>query len=142
MNVLQTNYTDLVIIGFPCNQFARQEPGANAEEIFNCIKYVRPGKGFEPNFILTEKIEVNGETEYPLYTFLKESCPTTQEKFSDVSKLGYTPLKSSDIRWNWEKFLIDDEGKPITRFHSSITPDSIADDVVQLQSKLNISSNA
>jgi len=49
----------------------QQEPGANGTEILNCLKYVRPGHGFEPNFELTAKIDVNGPNEHPLYSFLK-----------------------------------------------------------------------
>ena len=49
----------------------QQEPGANADEIYNAIKYVRPGNNFEPNFLMMKKIEVNGEDEHPLFTFLK-----------------------------------------------------------------------
>jgi len=49
----------------------QEEPGANGTEILNCLKYVRPGHGFEPNFELTAKIDVNGPNEHPLYSFLK-----------------------------------------------------------------------
>ena len=49
----------------------QQEPGDNGTEILNSLKYVRPGNGFEPNFELTEKIDVNGPNEHPLYTYLK-----------------------------------------------------------------------
>jgi glutathione peroxidase len=51
--------------------FLQQEPGDNGTEILNSIKYVRPGGGFEPNFELTEKIDVNGPDEHPLFSFLK-----------------------------------------------------------------------
>jgi glutathione peroxidase len=53
------------------NTSFQQEPGANGTEIFNGIQYVRPGNGFVPNFKLFKKIEVNGDEEEPLYTFLK-----------------------------------------------------------------------
>ena len=58
-------------LGFPCNQFSWQEPGANKTEILNGLKYVRPGKGYVPAFELMTKIDVNGMKEDPLYTFLK-----------------------------------------------------------------------
>lgn len=61
----------LRIIGFPCNQFGFQEPAANKYELINGLKYVRPGHGFEPNFLLMEKRDVNGEKEDEIYTFLK-----------------------------------------------------------------------
>ena len=57
----------------PANQFKLQEPAGNAEELLNGLKHVRPGKGFVPNFLMTVKSEVNGETEHPMYTFLKVS---------------------------------------------------------------------
>ena len=75
---LQTNQTEdpskcyLQVLGFPCNQFGYQEPAENFE-LMNCIKYVRPGYGYEPNFPLFGKIEVNGQYESPIFTFLKVS---------------------------------------------------------------------
>ena len=61
MNKLQSTYGSkgLTVLGFPCNQFGHQE-NCNNKEILNCLKYVRPGDGFEPNFDLSEKLEVNG----------------------------------------------------------------------------------
>jgi len=58
--------------------FVQQEPGANGTEILNSLKYVRPGHGFEPNFELTLKVDVNGPIEHPLYTFLKVTRQTRQ----------------------------------------------------------------
>ena len=49
----------------------QQEPGMTANEIYNGLKYVRPGNGFEPKFPLFKKISVNGDKEDPMYTFLK-----------------------------------------------------------------------
>ena len=51
----------------------QQEPGANGTEILNSLKYVRPGNGFVPNFRLTEKVNVNGEDEHPMFTYMKVS---------------------------------------------------------------------
>lgn len=63
------------VIAFPCNQFGKQEPGENAYEILNGLKYVRPGHGFKlhRNVKMTEKIEVNGRKERKIFTFLKVS---------------------------------------------------------------------
>ena len=58
------------ILGFPCNQFGMQEPGHN-HEILNAIRYVRPGGGYIPNFNLSQKVDVNGDTAHPLFNFLK-----------------------------------------------------------------------
>ena len=76
LNNLQEKYKSLErcglkILAVPCNQFAHQEPGDNAEEIFNGLKYVRPGQGFEPQMLLLKKRDVNGANEDNLYTWLK-----------------------------------------------------------------------
>ena len=77
LNALMKKFSDgkykcgFTILAFPCNQFHYQEPGANAREIMNGLKYVRPGGGFEPNFPLFQKIQVNGAQEDPIYTFVK-----------------------------------------------------------------------
>lgn len=133
MNALQEMYKDnLVIMGFPCNQFGLQEPGGTGLEIYNGIKYVRPGKSFEPNFLIVHKTEVNGENEHPLYAQLKLYCPPTRLLFSKASNLYYSPMHVTDIRWNWEKFLISRNGKPYKRYDSSINPKDIANDVEYL----------
>ena len=76
LNKLQEKYgrnerCGLRILAVPCNQFAHQEPGKNAEEILNGLKYVRPGRGFEPQMLLLKKRDVNGKNEDNLYTWLK-----------------------------------------------------------------------
>ncbi|KAG8175513.1 hypothetical protein JTE90_009147 [Oedothorax gibbosus] len=116
----------------PCNQFGKQEPGGSPDEIYNGIKHVRPGNGFEPNFQLFEKIEVNGEKEHPLYSFIKAYCPSTRGEFSDQTKLFYTPMRVRDIRWNFEKILVDSTGMPVTRYDPSTKPDDIARDIDKL----------
>uniref|UniRef100_A0A670ZEV5 Glutathione peroxidase n=1 Tax=Pseudonaja textilis TaxID=8673 RepID=A0A670ZEV5_PSETE len=119
MNALQNSLrTDrLVILGFPCNQFGKQEPGQNSE-ILQGIKYVRPGGGYVPNFQLFQKGDVNGENEQQIYTFLKNSCPPVVETFGDTTRLFWSPLKIHDIKWNFEKFLVNPQGKPVMRwFH-------------------------
>lgn len=68
-----TDSCGLRVVGFPCNQFGYQEPGKNKYELTNGLKYVRPGYGFEPNFPLFEKRDVNGKNEDEIYTFFKVS---------------------------------------------------------------------
>lgn len=109
-----------------------QEPGGDGEEIWNGIKYVRPGNGFTPNFPIFKKIDVNGEKEHPLYIYLKKFCPPTRDAFAPQEKLFYTPLNSRDIRWNFEKFLINRHGKPVTRYDPSMQPQVIARDIEHL----------
>jgi glutathione peroxidase len=93
------------VLGFPCNQFGAQEPG-NAEEI---SEFCRTRYGI--TFPLFEKLEVNGPSAHPLFRFLKESCP------------GIFGLQK--IRWNFTKFLVDREGKPLCRYASRIRPEKI-----------------
>jgi glutathione peroxidase len=110
---LYKEYKDkgLVILGFPCNQFANQEPGS-AEEIskFCTLKY---GVSF-PMFM---KIDVNGENADPLYKFLKVELPGTLV---------------NDIKWNFTKFLLDRKGKPVKRYGSIVKPADIAKDIEKL----------
>ena len=98
----------------------------------NCLKYVRPGGGFEPNFELTEKVEINGQGEHPLYTFLKAYCPSPTQYFAPKENLYYQNLKSSDIRWNFEKFLIDRHGIPVMRFSEVYPVEDLISDIKQL----------
>lgn len=120
------------MLAFPCNQFGKQEPASNGDELMNGLKHVRPGNGFEPTFPFFKKIDVNGEEEHPLYTYLKAYCPSTRQTFADPSSLSYTPLKTHDIRWNWEKFLVTKSGKPFMRYDPGTEPESIRKDITFL----------
>ena len=90
------------VVGFPCNQFAGQEPGT-AEEIQTFCSTT-----YGVTFPLFEKIDVNGEDQSPLYAEL--------EKTADAE--GY----SGDIRWNFEKFLLAPDGS-VQRFSPTVTPE-------------------
>jgi len=94
------------VIGFPCNQFAGQEPGT-AEQIQTFCATT-----YGVTFPLTEKIEVNGPGRHPIYQELTQ--------IADAS--GYR----GDIRWNFEKFVISADGKTITRFDPRTAPDDPA----------------
>jgi len=86
-----------------------------------------------PNFKQFAKSKVNGgaeEDENPIYTFLKSSCEHAPRKhFSDTYKLLYKKLHPSDIRWNFEKILVDHNGIPIRRYRSRIDPLDIVPDI-------------
>jgi glutathione peroxidase len=101
---LQKTYQDrgFSVVGFPCNQFAGQEPGT-AEEIQTFCSTT-----YGVTFPLFEKIDVNGEDQSPLYAEL--------EKTADAE--GY----SGDVRWNFEKFLLAPDGS-VQRFSPTVTPE-------------------
>ena len=94
------------VLGFPCNQFAGQEPGTE-EEI---LEFVR--SKFDVDFPMFAKIEVNGPNAAPLYELLRSAQPGD----------GAT----SDITWNFEKFLVDKEGNVVRRFPPPTTPEDVA----------------
>jgi len=131
LNALTEQYSNkpFKILGFPCNQFLRQEPGANASEIFAVLKHVRPGDDFVPNFEMFAKSDVNGKNENPIYTFLKSRCPSVRKEFQAPYKLYYDPYHQDDIRWNFEKFLIDHRGQPVRRYDESLDPSEIVPDI-------------
>ena len=89
------------IIGFPCNQFGQQEPGAEADIMRFCTI------NYNVTFPLSAKIEVNGANRHPLYAWL-----TAPEN-------GF----AGDLQWNFEKFLIDRQGKLIGRYPSGTKPE-------------------
>jgi len=132
LNALINKYTPknpFTILAVPCNQFGLQEPGSK-REILQGVTYVRPANGFIPKFPMTNKVDVNGDTAHDMYKYLKASCPKSpQAKFASKHRLTYDPLHSSDIRWNFEKFLIGRNGKPIRRYHSSVTPKELEEDI-------------
>ena len=101
----------LVILGFPCNQFAGQESGTSDESQEFC--QVNYGVSF-PMF---EKIEVNGENAHPLYKYLK-------------SNLG--GILGSKIKWNFTKFVIDKDGKPVKRFAPTTKPEKMEETIKKL----------
>ncbi|KAH9491017.1 Glutathione peroxidase 6 [Dermatophagoides farinae] len=134
-NQLKDKYGDqLIIIGFPSNNFLNQEPTGDATEIYNAIKYVRPGNGFVPKFPLTERIDVNGLNQHKIYKFLKRCCPSTRTRFNaNEEKLLYKPKNARDIRWNFEKFLIHPiTGYPVKRYDQKYLPDRIIPDIDRL----------
>jgi glutathione peroxidase len=94
----------LVILGFPCNQFRSQEPESNATMADTCKV------NFGVTFPLLEKIEVNGPHTHPVFKFLK-------------SRLG--GLFGSRIKWNFTKFLIDADGRPVRRYSPVTKPAAI-----------------
>ncbi len=98
---LHETYSDkLVIIGLPCNQFGSQEPG-NADEIQS---FCQVNYGVE--FLMTEKIDVKGNNQHPLFAWL--------------TKKEINGNKDSSVKWNFQKYLVDEEGRLID-FYLSVT---------------------
>ncbi|MEJ1285804.1 ras homolog family member A [Cricetulus griseus] len=128
----------LVVLGFPCNQFGHQENAKN-EEILNSLKYIRPGGGFEPNFTLFEKCEVNGEKAHPLFTFLRESLPAPSDDptalMTDPKYIIWSPVCRNDIAWNFEKFLVGPDGVPVRRYSRRFRTIDIEPDIEALLSQ-------
>ncbi len=104
LEALQKKYGDrgFAVLGFPCNQFAGQEPGAEAD-----IKTFCQSK-YDVTFPLFSKVDVNGETKHPLYAWL-ETQPTS-------------PEGPGDITWNFAKFLIAKDGSIVARFSPKEDP--------------------
>jgi len=123
----------LVILDFPCNQFAGQAPGTEQEIVTFCqLKY----KVSFPQFA---KINVNGDDAEPLFQWLKEQAPAETKEglrakmsafmFKLISK---TAKADNDIQWNFTKFLVDRQGNVIKRYAPTVKPEEIELDIKQL----------
>ena len=93
---------DLIIVGLPCNQFGNQEPG-NEEEISQFCQI-----NYGVTFLLTEKIEVKGGNQHPIYKWLTDK--------------NLNGVKSSTVRWNFQKYLLDPSGNLIDYWYSTTSP--------------------
>jgi len=100
------------ILGFPCNQFGKQEPGSAAEIRSFC------STRYEVSFPMFEKLEVNGANTHPLYRWLEQEAKGA--------------LGTRSIKWNFTKFLIDREGRVVRRYAPMTKPESIAGDIERL----------
>ncbi|MEY3806356.1 MAG: hypothetical protein RIR69_1168 [Actinomycetota bacterium] len=103
---LQKKYADrgFSVLGVPCNQFLGQEPGT-AEEIQTFCSTT-----YGVTFPLTEKVDVNGDNRHPLY--------------STLTAVADAEGVDGDIRWNFEKFLVNRQGDVVARFHPKTAPDA------------------
>ena len=138
LEALYQKYKDqgLVIIGFPCDQFAHQEPGSD-EEI---AEFCRLNHGV--TFPLMAKTDVNGPAASPVFEYLKSVAPTEEYKgikaktsaklFGKISK---SVEKDSDIKWNFTKFLISADGAKVKRYAPTTTPEQIEKDLPEFLKK-------
>ncbi|CAI1931714.1 Glutathione peroxidase 2 [Saccharomyces pastorianus] len=106
---------EFVILGFPCNQFGKQEPGSD-EQIGEFCQL-----NYGVTFPIMKKIEVNGNGADPVYNFLKSQ---------KSGLLGY-----KGIKWNFEKFLVDANGKVVQRYSSLTKPMSLDQEIQNMVSK-------
>ncbi|WP_223068225.1 glutathione peroxidase [Paenibacillus caui] len=111
---LYDTYKDqgLVVLGFPCNQFAGQEPGTEQEIKQFCEL------NYKVSFPMFSKIDVKGEHAHPLYQYLASSTPA--------------PYKTGDIEWNFVKFLVDRNGTIVKQYSARTEPSAIEEDVQEL----------
>ncbi|MEK9988297.1 MAG: glutathione peroxidase [Luminiphilus sp.] len=100
------------VLAFPCNQFGAQEPGTETEIQSFCEM------NYQTTFPLFSKIEVNGAASHPLFTHLKEQAPGV--------------LGSKRIKWNFTKFLVNQQGEVVKRYAPSTKPEAIAADIEAL----------
>lgn len=102
----------LVVLGFPCNQFGKQEPGSE-EEIAQFCEL-----NYGVTFPMFAKVEVNGENAHPLFQLLKKEAPGL--------------LGSEGIKWNFTKFVVDQEGRVLKRFAPKDKPEALREYVMSV----------
>ena len=114
LEALYENHKDkgLVILGFPCNQFGKQEPGSDEEIASFC------DLTFKVSFPMFSKVDVNGDKASPLYNYLKEKAPGV--------------LGSKGIKWNFTKFLINKDGNVVKRFAPKDKPETIEQEITAI----------
>jgi len=123
----------LEILDFPCNQFGHQAPGTDDEiHEFCTAKY-------QTQFDQLSKIEVNGENEHPLYTYLKKQQPNeiiegikNKMAMKAIEKISTTYKNKEDIKWNFTKFLVDKNGNVIKRYDPTFDPKNIEKDLKEI----------
>ena len=132
---LNEKYRDrgLVMIGFPCNQFAEQDPGSDGEIQEFCRV------NFGVTFQIMKKTDVNGPDEHPVFSFLKAQAPSEEYKgikakatHAMLKKLSKSATKDSDILWNFTKFLVSPDGTTVLRYAPTVEPKDIEKDIEAL----------
>ncbi|MEE2731697.1 MAG: glutathione peroxidase [Pseudomonadota bacterium] len=114
LEALYEKYKDkgFEILGFPCNQFGKQDPGSN-EQISEFCEL-----NYGVKFPMFQKVDVNGDGAHPLFKHLKEQAPGL--------------LGTQAIKWNFTKFLVDQNGRVVQRFAPKDTPEKIESEVSKL----------
>ncbi len=109
---LFAKYADkgLVILGFPCDQFAHQEPGGDGEIAQFCQR------NFGVSFPLMAKVDVNGETAHPVFKYLRKKAPG---------------LIGDKVQWNFTKFLVSRDGSSVKRYAPTLEPERMEADILK-----------
>lgn len=123
----------LEVLDFPCNQFGNQTPGTDDEiHEFCALKY-------NTSFDQFAKVDVNGENELPLYTFLKnaigeDTISGVKNKLAmkTVEKISKTAKDKKDIKWNFTKFLVDKKGCVVGRYSPTYKPENMEEKIKEL----------
>ncbi len=123
------------ILDFPCNQFGQQAPGTNEEIHAFCTL------NFNIGFEQFDKIEVNGENEIPLYTYLKKEQPFRGFDTTDKTGMAMDAMlkkqdpkyaEKADIKWNFTKFIVDAKGRVVARFEPSAKMKEVEEAIASL----------
>jgi glutathione peroxidase len=119
LETIYLKYQDkgLVVLGFPCNQFAHQEPGDSLTIATQCLV------NYGVTFPVFEKCDVNGPNAHPVFVWVKEQLPG---------------LLGGKIKWNFTKFLIDRNGQPVKRFAPLTKPLSIEPEIEKLLETIDV----
>lgn len=114
LNALYQDFENkgLVVLAFPCNQFGAQEPGDDAQISEFCEL------NYGVSFPVMTKVDVNGADAHPLFSYLKQQAPGV--------------LGSKAIKWNFTKFLVDQQGQVVKRYAPTTKPKAIRADIEQL----------
>ncbi len=123
----------LEVLDFPCNQFGNQAPGSDDEiHSFCALKY-------NTSFDQFAKIDVNGETESPIYTYLKNKIKKdiidglkNKMAMGTIEKISTTCKNEGDIKWNFTKFLVDREGNVVARYSPTFKPEDMEEKIKEL----------
>ena len=112
----------LQVLGFPCNDFAGQEPGSEAEIRSFC------DAGYGVRFPLFGKVKINSDPRHPLYAELIAAQPRARPSGNDkleqtLARHGLLPKNAEDVMWNFEKFLVGRDGNVVARFAPDVAPD-------------------
>ena len=110
LQALHEKYKDqgLVVMACPCNQFGKQEPGDAAAIENECLV------NYGVDFLVSEKIDVNGDTSHPLFQYLRNEL---------------SGVMGNKIKWNFTKFLVDANGTPVERYAPTTKPQDLEKDI-------------